>query len=407
MECSLPHEDFHCDSNVEVAEAARSRVAEQASLEEACAKHVIGEGPDFSTLPVELLYSIAVSAARVFRFEKVPDFARLYKYDKRPAFVSLDVLKMRLVCRTFAEAGSLAFLNQVKKKHGAIIQYCILELPPRTGDLKQIEQVFTSSPKPSLFAPLITTINYHILCGKDEPDDEEVEFLFENMNTPSEAWYKGREEDLMEHNQTILRKQRTEQENFALQIAKPEELEKFRTIVNGMNNLSAVQVLSETFWPENSWGPPREDRDVAYTAYQLGFPNILAAVASSSMHNLRLERIGDYALGGLYPAKLREIGSSATVFKHVTSISLVFSHRDSEVSEISTRPVDRLGDRFTRLSRADRVNHLLYFMPNLQELTLVCQDLFNCGAVVDHAWLIDVFQGLKFSKLKTFRLEGF
>lgn len=64
-------------------------------------------------------------------------------------------------------------------------------------------------------------------------------------------------------------------------------------------------------------------------------------------------------------------------------------------------------DRFTSLSRADRVNHLLLFTENLERLTLSCHDEDFIYEIDDGDWLQNVLCDLEWKKLTHLSLQGF
>jgi hypothetical protein len=356
--------------------------------------HTDGEGPDFSTLPPEILDNIALFAARVSRSEK-------------SAYVSLDVLKMRLVCRSFAEAGRLAFVKIVRKSDVAIMRYSTIHLPTRNGELKQLEQILCSSPNPSLFAPLTTNVVYHVTCGASEPDDFLLEDMFNDpeMCEDEDGWYPGRADHIIGYNTKVLKKQIKLLNNFACKIARPTGAARLRKVLGWMSNLSSLRIETSTFWPENSDGPPAESHDIGREAYTLGLPSIMAMIPSTSITSLNLSGTGIYAFAGLFPTNVHRMFEKGSALLNIKSVKLSFTHRDSVLEDWEGGDC---GDQFTSLSRADRVNHVMYFMANVQDLSLSCNDdNFDICEIEDSKWLEEVFRGLSFSKLHTLKLQNF
>jgi len=86
------------------------------------------------------------------------------------------------------------------------------------------------------------------------------------------------------------------------------------------------------------------------------------------------------------------------------SLHLEVTHRDDLNDDFE----GDYNDRFDALSRADRINHLLLYMPNLSRISLHCLSNDYDDEQRGHSeWLTDVFQGHHFEKLTCFVLQDF
>jgi len=348
-------------------------------------------------LPAEILNSIALSVGQS------------HKHETWTGLVSPDLLRSRLICRSFNAAASYAFFKLAQKSKKRIESYSTLHLPNKKFDLDTLLSIFSSS---SFSSKMIKTVVYNVLRGPAKPDMYDMEDMFDDpemmgMSDDEDVWYEGKAERIVEYNMEVFKSQCKQQQDFAKSLETESQQEKLASLLNALPQLEKIGVLVENFWGghvTHDWAS--EPDDVGCSAYQSGIPALLQALGKSSATSLELIGLGIFGLGGLYPSRVHRICHLSQALKNITTLHLEFSHMDSMRDD--DYDMGEWDDRFTSLSRGDRVNHLLIFTENLERLTLSCHDDYPSKLDIDDGeWLQDICRDLKWKKLTHMTLKGF
>jgi len=346
-------------------------------------------------MPAEILNQIAIYVGRP------------YKYEAAAGLVSKHLLRSRLICRSFNAAASYAFSKLAQKTKARIEAYTTIHLPTKKFDLDHLLRIFTSS----IFSSMIKTVVYHINNGESEPDTYSLSELFDDpsmmdMSDEEDEWYSGRSENLIEYNMTLFKAQCKLQQEFAKSLEAEQQQQTLAKLLSALPQLRTVRVHVKNFWTMAGMNQGTSEKyDVGYDAYQTGIPALLHALTKSSVTSLELQGLGSFSLGGLYPTQIHRICNLSKALKNIKNLNLQFSHKDSIRDDDGG--FSDWEDRFTSLSRADRVNHLLLFTENLQRLTLSCHDEDDVCDIDDGDWLQDVLRDLKWKKLTHLTLQDF
>jgi len=346
-------------------------------------------------MPAEILNQIAIYIGRP------------YKYEAAAGLVSKHLLRSRLICRSFNAAASYAFSKLAQKTKARIEAYTTIHLPTKKFDLDHLLRIFSSS----ITSSMIKTVVYHINSGESEPDTYSLSELFDDpsmmdMSDEEDEWYSGRSEHLIEYNMTLFKAQCKLQQEFAKSLEAEQQQQRLAKLLSALPQLRTVRVHVKNFWTMECMNQGTSEKyDVGYDAYKTGIPALLQALTTSTVTSLELQGLGTFTLGGLFPTQIHRICNLSRALKNIENLNLQFSHKDSVRDDDGG--FSDWADRFTSLSRADRVNHLLLFTENLQRLTLSCHDEDDICDIDDGDWVQDVSRDLKWKRLTHLTLQNF
>lgn len=355
--------------------------------------------PDFTKLPNELLHIIASHVGRPALHEQ------------RNLTISPHLLKMRLVCKKFSSIALATFLSLVQKEEHC--SYSVLNLPPKSGNL---DVMSSACYRGGLMSTIVTSVKYHVATAAQlELDD--AEWLYEALDSQHRVgncgcdlkkkdWVESSCEDLVVRNTFLFQKLCRDQDLFVDVLGQPASIRKLKSIFSQLERVSTVSLDIYDFWNGASWDTPGPERDaVSRKFYRSGLPTLLEAISAGKATKLECAGVGSYALGGLHPILVNQLGRKKDFLKCVTTVELTMSHRDDVDGADMGEPY------LAALKRGDRLGLLLSCVKNLKCLSLSYED--ECGFQVgdelerDDVWIEELLQGQSWKFLRSFTLKKY